>query len=593
MFNSATVMNPATIANPSRIVNPPPIVRGPPQKLSYTKFVKRVKNHEIERVRIQNNSNEMYYEDNTGEYGAVDVLVNGDLLNTMENNNVDVYIDKVAEDGNVFQIIAVLGVTYVFLSSIISAVTGRRGSPMNNPLLPNNVGEFEMTPDTGVTFDDVEGIDEVKEELYELVDFLKSPDKYSNVGASVPKGCLLFGKPGTGKTLLAKAIAGEAKVPFVAVSASEFIELFVGLGASRIRNLFQKARDKSPCIIFIDEIDAIGRKRSNTGIQTGGNSEQEQTLNQLLTEMDGFSGSEGIIVIGATNRKDTLDDALLRPGRFDRKITVDLPNTEGRKKILEVHSRNKILDTSIDLLSMAKKTAGLSGADLMNIMNEAAIFCVRNNRTEIEQEDLEEAYEKVTIGLAKKKTMSEDTKRIVAYHEAGHAIIGEILDDFDMLSKISILPRGGAGGVTFFTPDEDLVDSGLYSKDYLEKKIMVAVAGHASEELIFGKNKVTSGAVGDFQQATNIAKSMIQNFGFSELIGKVYIPDNYNGVSETTASIIDREVKQIIDKSYQHVMNLLENNKVTLDYLAATLLEKETLSEAELDVIFTKQKLYR
>lgn len=577
----------------SNIINPPAIVRPPPTKQSYTKFVKRIKNHEIERVRIKNSSNEIYYEDKEGLYGAVDVLVNGDLLNTMEKNNVDVYIDKVDENsGNGFlQTIGVLGFTYILLSTIISAITGKRNGPMGNPLLPSNVGDFEMTPDTGVTFDDVEGIDEVKEELYELVDFLKNPDKYANVGASVPRGCLLFGKPGTGKTLLAKAIAGEAKVPFVAVSASEFIELFVGLGASRIRTLFENARKKAPCIIFIDEIDAIGRKRSNTGIQTGGNSEQEQTLNQLLTEMDGFSGSEGIIVIGATNRKDTLDDALLRPGRFDRKITVDLPNTEGREKILKVHSRNKVLSDDISLMQLAKKTAGLSGADLMNIMNEAAIFCVRNQRTSILNEDLEEAYEKVTIGLAKKKTLTEETKKIVAYHESGHAIIGEIFESFDSLSKVSILPRGQAGGITYFTPDENLTDSGLYAKDYLEKKIMVALAGHASEELILGKDKVTSGAVGDFQQATSIAKTMIQNFGFSDVIGKVYIPDNYNGVSETTASIIDREVKQIIDQSYQKVLNLLETNKLTLDYLAHSLMEKETLSQDELKQIFETHRL--
>ena len=577
----------------SQIVNPPAIVRSPPNKTSYTTFIKRVKKHEIERVRIQNNSNEVYYEDNTGEYGAVDVLVNGDLLNTMEKNDVDVFIDKVEEQNSVLSGILTVGITYLVLTTIIGLVTGNRGGgPMGNPLLPKSVGDFSMMPDTGITFDDVEGIDEVKEELYELVDFLKNPAKYGNVGANVPKGCLLFGKPGTGKTLLAKAIAGEAQVPFVAVSASEFIELFVGLGASRIRTLFENARKKAPCIIFIDEIDAIGRKRSNSGIQTGGNSEQEQTLNQLLTEMDGFSGSEGIIVIGATNRQDTLDDALLRPGRFDRKITVDLPNTEGREKILQVHSRNKVLDEGISLWNLAKRTAGLSGAELMNIMNEAAIFCVRNNRTSISNEDLEEAYEKVTVGLAKKKTLNEETKRIVAYHESGHAIIGELMEGFDTLSKVSILPRGQAGGVTYFTPDEDLIDSGLYAKDYLEKKIMVALAGHASEELIFGKEKVTSGAVGDFQQATSIAKSMIQNFGFSDLIGKVYIPENYNGVSETTASIIDREVKQMIDKSYQKVLSLLEMNKVTLDYLATMLIEKETLSQKELNEIFLKQKLY-
>ena len=583
----------------SNIVNPPAIVRPPPRS-SYTNFIKRVKKHEIERVRIQNNSNEIYYEDNTGEYGAVDVLVNGDLINTMEKNDVEVFIDKVQENqGGFFQSIGIIGLTYLVLTTIIGFITGNRngGSPMGNPLLPNNVGDFSMDPDTGVTFEDVEGIDEVKEELYELVDFLKNPDKYSKIGASVPKGCLLSGKPGTGKTLLAKAIAGEAKVPFIAVSASEFIELFVGLGASRIRNLFKKARDKAPCIIFIDEIDAVGKKRATGGIQAGGNNEQEQTLNQLLTEMDGFSGSEGIIILGATNRQDTLDDALLRPGRFDRKIEVDLPNTNGRLKILEVHSRNKKLKEELDLTSIAKKTAGFSGADLMNIMNEAAILCVRNGKSEIDEFDLSEAYEKISVGLARKKTLTETMKRTGAYHESGQARIGNYysneMSQFDKLSKVSILPRGKAGGITYFIPDEDLVDSGLYSKEYLLAKIKVALGGHAAEEIIFGKEKITSGAVGDFQQATSIAKSMIQNFGFSDNIGKVYIPENYMGVSESTQSLIDTEVKTIIDKSYSDVISVLKNNITSLHFLADELIKNETLNEDQIDQIFSKQHLIK
>lgn len=583
----------------SNIANPPAIFRPLPSRPnSYTDFIKKVKNKKIDKVRIQKNSNELLFEDNEGEYGSVDVLVNGDLLKTMETNNVDVYIDKVAEsEPSIFQTIGSVVVVYLVIGGIINLIMNRNGgSPMGNPLIPNNVGDFNMEPDTGVTFEDVEGIDEVKEELYELVDFLQNPNKYSQIGASVPKGCLLSGKPGTGKTLLAKAIAGEAKVPFLAVSASEFIELFVGLGASRIRNLFKKARDKAPCIIFIDEIDAVGKKRASGGIQTGGNNEQEQTLNQLLTEMDGFTGSEGIIILGATNRQDTLDDALLRPGRFDRKIEVDLPNTEGRFKILQVHSRNKKLDDNIDLMSIAKKTAGLCGADLMNIMNEAAIFCVRNGSDKINNEHILEAYEKISVGLAKKKTLTDDMKRIVAYHEAGHAVIGKYFSDitqFDKLSKVSILPRGRAGGITYFIPDEDLVDSGLYTREYLLAKIKVALGGHASEEIIFGSNKITSGAVGDFQQATSIAKSMIQNFGFSENIGKVYIPENYMGVSETTQALIDTEVKTIIDKSYSQVVSILKNNVVCLNYIASELITCETINEEDLDTIFSKQPLYK
>jgi len=344
-----------------------------------------------------------------------------------------------------------------------------------------------------------QGVDGAKLELMEVVDFLKNPDKYTKLGAKIPKGCLLVGPPGTGKTLIAKAVAGEAGVPFFSCAASEFVELFVGVGASRVRDLFEKAKAKAPCIVFIDEIDAVGRQRG-AGMG-GGNDEREQTINQLLTEMDGFDGNTGVIVLAATNRPDVLDSALLRPGRFDRQVTVDRPDVQGRVKILGVHSRGKTLASDVDFEKIARRTPGFTGADLQNLMNEAAIMAARRDLKEISKEEVADALERIIAGPEKKgAVMSEQKKKLVAYHEAGHALVGALMPEYDPVAKISIVPRGAAGGLTFFAPSEERLESGLYSRSYLENQMCVALGGRIAEELIFGPENVTTGASNDFQQ---------------------------------------------------------------------------------------------
>jgi cell division protease FtsH len=431
--------------------------------------------------------------------------------------------------------------------------------------LKNIVGDgFDVIDDTGVTFDDVAGIDESKEELVEVLRFLKNAKAYKEAGATIPKGCLLYGEPGTGKTLCAKALAGEANVPFISVSASQFVELFVGLGASRIRQLFKKARDKGTCIIFIDEIDAIGKKRSNSAISGGGNDEREQTLNQLLLEMDGFSSDDNIIVVAATNRVDNLDNALLRPGRFDRKIKVDLPDVSGRERILSIHAKNKKGDWPTLLPKIAKLTPGCSGADLANIMNEAAIVAARSERVTIEFEDLNEAFEKVTIGLKKSGRMrSQKVLQTVAFHEAGHALVGKLVGEPP--TKVTIVPRGGSGGFTIFEPRENE----MISREYLIHRMMIGLGGTIAEEIAFGPDNITTGASSDLVNVTNIARSMITTYGLSSM-GKRVITQNSNEVEE--------EIKKITDKVYTDTKQLLTDNISELTKLAHRLIEEETIN---------------
>ncbi|NBX51739.1 ATP-dependent zinc metalloprotease FtsH, partial [bacterium] len=365
------------------------------------------------------------------------------------------------------------------------------------------------------TFDDIAGIDYAKKELQEVVDFLKNPEKYTRVGAKIPKGVLLAAGSGLGKTLLAKAVAGTAGVPFFSASASEFVEMFVGVGSSRIRNLFQKAKAKAPCIVFIDEIDAVGKARSGN-LMGPGNDEREQTINQLLTEMDGFEGNTGVVVIGATNRVDILDKALLRPGRFDRIVTIDAPDVTGRTEILKVHTRGKPLDPAVDLAALAKITAGFSGAELQNLANEAAINAARHDRATITQNDFEEALEKVVMGpLKTARVISDEKRRIVAVHEAGHTVTAFYVGDYDAVRKVSIIPRGSAGGVTLFEPDADRVDSGLLTRTYLENKLVVALGGRAAEEIVYGPAAITTGASHDMEQVYKIARVMVTRYGFS------------------------------------------------------------------------------
>ena len=443
-----------------------------------------------------------------------------------------------------------------------------------------------------VVFDDIAGNDSAKQDLQEVVDFLKHPKKYKELGAKIPKGVLLVGSPGTGKTMLARAVAGEAEVPFFSISGSEFVEMFVGVGASRVRDLFTKAKKNAPCIIFIDEIDAVGRKRGSG--MGGGHDEREQTLNQILVEMDGFDGNTNVIVLAATNRADVLDPALLRPGRFDRRVNIMLPERRDREAILKVHFKNKPTDDTVNIDKLAAKTAGSSGADLANMANEAAIIAARNRRKKITNDDLTEAFEKVAIGPERKtKVMNEKERELTAYHEAGHAIVGHVLPDSDPVHKVTIIPRGGTGGVTWFLPPEDRSYTNVYEfKDILAR----AMGGRIAEKLIYGDDGITTGAGSDLRKATEIARDMVIEQGMgNKLRDQVFHEDNGGLMfdkmtrdrpySDGTAELIDQEVAAIVNEAKERAELVLKANKKLLDDLAKALLEKETLEESEVDEI--------
>lgn len=496
--------------------------------------------------------------------------------------------------GNLVIPLLLLGGLFFFLRRA-GAGAGGPGQAMN---FGKSRARFQMEAKTGVKFDDVAGIEEAKEELQEVVTFLKKPERFTAVGAKIPKGVLLVGPPGTGKTLLAKAIAGEAGVPFFSLSGSEFVEMFVGVGASRVRDLFKKAKENAPCIVFIDEIDAVGRQRG-AGIG-GGNDEREQTLNQLLTEMDGFEGNTGIIVIAATNRPDVLDAALLRPGRFDRQITVDRPSFKGRYEILRVHARNKKLAEEVSLEAIARRTPGFAGADLANLLNEAAILAARRQRMAITNQDIEDAIDRITIGLTKPPLLDGKSKRLIAYHECGHALLMTLLPHADPLNKVTIIPRsGGAGGFAQQLPNEEQIDSGMYSRAWLLDRVVVGFGGRAAEEIVFGYSEVTTGASNDLQQNTNLVRQMVTRFGMSELGPLMLDPPNnevflgggwMNRVeySEDVAAKIDRQVRQILESCYQKAKQILLEHRPLLDRLADTLVERETLDGDEFRAIVSE-----
>lgn len=493
----------------------------------------------------------------------------------------------------IFGIIQALAFPLIFFGGLFLLNRQQGGGAAGGPMNPLNMGKskakVQLEPDTGVKFEDVAGVDEAKEELTEIVDFLKQPEQYSRLGAKIPRGALLIGPPGTGKTLLAKAVAGEAGVPFISISAAEFIEMFVGVGASRVRDLFAEAKKNAPCIVFIDELDAVGRQRAQ-GIGMG-NDEREQTINQMLTEMDGFEGNTGVIVLAATNIPDVLDKALLRPGRFDRQIQVALPDFKGRARILGVHAKGKALGENVNLDEIAKRCLGMSGADLANVMNEAAIFASRKKKDQIDEEDIYDAMDRIQIGLEKKgATFSEERQRLVSYHEAGHALLGALMKDYDLVNKISIVPRGGAGGVTIFTPNEEAMESGMYSKEYLENRICVAMGGRIAEEIINGKDKVTTGASNDFQQCTNTAKMMVEQMGMSDVIGprNIQAPQQQAFMMQGSPegsdlkNKADAEIDRILAEQYERGMNLLLENRSVLDLIAKTLIEKEKIDGVEM-----------
>ncbi|MEG3438634.1 ATP-dependent zinc metalloprotease FtsH3 [Pannus brasiliensis CCIBt3594] len=560
----------------------------------YSEFLQEVRSNHVEAVRLSADRTRAIVPDQDGTQVLVNLPNDPQLINILAENNVDISVLPQKEDGVLLRALSSLFFPILLLVGLFFLLRRAQNGPGSQAMnFGKSRARVQMEPQTQVTFGDVAGIEGAKLELAEVVDFLKNADRFTAIGAKIPKGVLLVGPPGTGKTLLARAVAGEAGVPFFSISGSEFVEMFVGVGASRVRDLFEQAKANAPCIVFIDEIDAVGRQRG-AGLG-GGNDEREQTLNQLLTEMDGFEGNTGIIIIAATNRPDVLDAALLRPGRFDRQVVVDRPDYAGRKEILNVHARGKTLARDVDLDKIARRTPGFTGADLANLLNEAAILAARRNLTEISMDEVNDAIDRVLAGPEKKnRVMSEKRKTLVAYHEAGHALVGALMPDYDPVQKISIIPRGRAGGLTWFTPSEDRMESGLYSRSYLQNQMAVALGGRLAEEIIFGEEEVTTGASNDLQQVARVARQMVTRFGMSDRLGPVALGRQNGNVflgrdiasdrdfSDETAAAIDEEVRDLVEQAYRRAKEVLVNNRGILDRLAQMLVEKETVDAEEL-----------
>ena len=560
----------------------------------YSQFVQEVQSNKVEKVSISADRSIARAQLQDGTYVRVNLPSDPDLINILIKNNVDISVLPQQDESFWLRALSSLFFPVLLLVGLFFLLRRAQNGPGNQAMnFGKSKARVQMEPQTQVTFGDVAGIDQAKLELNEVVDFLKNADRFTAVGAKIPKGVLLVGPPGTGKTLLARAVAGEAGVPFFSISGSEFVEMFVGVGASRVRDLFEQAKTNAPCIVFIDEIDAVGRQRG-AGLG-GGNDEREQTLNQLLTEMDGFEDNTGIIIIAATNRPDVLDAALLRPGRFDRQVVVDRPDYAGRLEILNVHSRGKTLSKDVDLEKIARRTPGFTGADLANLLNEAAILAARRNLTEVSMDEVNDAIDRVLAGPEKKdRVMSEKRKELVAYHEAGHALVGALMPDYDPVQKISIIPRGRAGGLTWFTPSEDRMDSGLYSRSYLQNQMAVALGGRLAEELVYGEEEVTTGASNDLQQVARVARQMVTRFGMSDRLGPVALGRQQGNMfmgrdiaaerdfSDETAATIDEEVRSLVEQAYRRCKQVLVENRHVLNQLAELLVEKETVDAEEL-----------
>ncbi len=560
----------------------------------YSRFVQEVQQNEVEKVTISADRTRAQVTTTEGEKALVNLPNDPELLNILQEKGVDISVSPPNDDSPLLRVLSTLLIPFLLLVVLFFVLRRAQNGPGSQAMnFGKSKARVQMEPQTQVTFGDVAGIEQAKLELAEVVDFLKNADRFTAVGAKIPKGVLLVGPPGTGKTLLARAVAGEAGVPFFSISGSEFVEMFVGVGASRVRDLFEQAKSNAPCIVFIDEIDAVGRQRG-AGLG-GGNDEREQTLNQLLTEMDGFEGNTGIIIIAATNRPDVLDAALLRPGRFDRQVVVDRPDYSGRLEILNVHARGKTLARDVDLEKIARRTPGFTGADLANLLNEAAILAARRNLTEISMDEVNDAIDRVLAGPEKKdRVMSEKRKSLVAFHEAGHALVGALMPDYDPVQKISIIPRGRAGGLTWFTPSEDRMDSGLYSRAYLQNQMAVALGGRVAEELVFGDEEVTTGASNDLQQVARVARQMVTRFGMSDRLGPVALGRQQGGMflgrdimaerdfSEETAAAIDDEVRNLVEQAYRRAKMVLTENREVLNHLAEMLIERETVDSEEL-----------
>ena len=574
-------------------------------RMTYGRFLDYLNSGRVSSVELYENGRTAIVEaidpelDNRLQKLRVDLPANSpELIAKLREADVNFDYHPPSSDGAIwgllgnliFPVILIGALFFLFRRS--NNMPGGPGQAMN---FGKSKAKFQMEAKTGIMFDDVAGIDEAKEELQEVVTFLKQPERFTAVGAKIPKGVLLVGPPGTGKTLLAKAIAGEASVPFFSISGSEFVEMFVGVGASRVRDLFKKAKENAPCLIFIDEIDAVGRQRG-AGIG-GGNDEREQTLNQLLTEMDGFEGNTGIIIIAATNRADVLDSALMRPGRFDRQVMVDNPDIKGRLEILEVHSRNKKIAPEVSLDAIARRTPGFSGADLANLLNEAAILTARRRKEAITILEIDDAVDRVVAGMEGTPLTDGKSKRLIAYHEIGHAIVGTLVKDHDPVQKVTLIPRGQAQGLTWFTPNED---QGLISRSQLMARIAGAMGGRAAEEEIFGNDEVTTGAGGDLQQVSEMARQMVTIYGMSDL-GPIALGGQQGGevflgagltsraeYSEEVASRIDDQVRQIAEHGHQLARKIVRENREVIDRLVDLLIEKETIDGEELKQIVSE-----
>ncbi len=591
------------------------------QELSYTEFLQKLKAGDIKSVEIDKDAASLIAHPKVqikaeGEKGTegmktlykeqkppliqYKVLTPNDpnLITKLENAKVDVNVKKPSESSQWLGILGSLILPLLFIIFLVVMAKGLQAGGTQAMSFGKSKAKLMLDNKVKITFKDVAGIDEEKQELEEIVDFLKNGEKYIKLGAKIPKGVLLVGIPGTGKTLMAKAVAGEAGVPFFSISGSDFVEMFVGVGASRVRDLFEQAKKHQPCIIFIDEIDAVGRQRG-AGLG-GGHDEREQTLNQLLVEMDGFDENTNIIVIAATNRPDILDNALLRPGRFDRQIVINRPDILGREQILTVHSKNKPLSDEVDLKILAKRTPGFTGADLQNLLNEAALLAARHDKLKIHMDDLEEAIDKVMAGPEKKsRIISDEEKENTAYHEVGHSLLAKLLKNCDPLHKVSIIPRGMALGITMTLPEKDHL---TMTKSQLLDRITMTLGGRVAEELMYGKEAITTGAMNDLEKVTALARKMVTAYGMSDKMGHMAYGKSEEHVfmgrdfghtrdfSEEIAANIDKEVKKIVDDCYEIAKKLLEENKDMLEYISKKLLEEETLDEKEFMVLMDKVK---
>ncbi len=579
----------------------PAVINNSGNKLTYSELIERIETGAVSEISIEYGGETATVKlKNDQSKKTVNIPDVENLLENVNKSMKDNSIKVTMEDEPFLLIVTnmLIPASTIILILLMLMLFLGGGQRQGNGTMSFGKSKAKMLNNTSkpkVTFNDVAGIDEEKEELQEIVEFLKNPKKFTDMGARIPKGVLLVGQPGTGKTLLAKAVAGEAGVPFLFISGSDFVEMFVGVGASRVRDLFEEAKKNAPSIIFIDEIDAVGRQRG-AGLG-GGHDEREQTLNQMLVEMDGFTANEGVIVIAATNRPDVLDKALLRPGRFDRQIVVPAPDVKARNQILEVHSRKKKFEADVDLNVIAKNTSGFTGADLENLLNEAALLAARRDKQAIGQQEIEEAMVKVTMGPEKKtRVRTEKDKRLTAYHEGGHAVVSKFLPTQDPVHEISIIPRGMAGGYTMYRPTED---KSFVLKEEMLENIVSLLGGRAAEELVLGD--ISTGASNDIERATQIAKAMCTKYGMSEKIGTIMLGSSQDEVflgrdftqeksySEETAGIIDEEIKKIIDNAYEQAKRILRENRDKLDQVAAVLIEREKITGEEFDGIFEQQ----